>query len=94
MQITDPFCRQRGRPIFESRNFQIKERKGKFWSWAPKEGPTPRQTGRLTVGRNMNANSNNLRKVKFYIESALFVIPILILVQCTQSKAWTLPLEK
>jgi hypothetical protein len=33
-----------------------KRRKRKMWSWAPKEGPIPIQTGRLTVGRNINDN--------------------------------------
>jgi hypothetical protein len=30
----------------------LKKRKGKIWSWEPKEGLTPRQTGRLTIDRN------------------------------------------
>jgi hypothetical protein len=31
-----------------------KQRKWVIWSWAPKEGPTPRQAGRLTVGSNID----------------------------------------
>jgi hypothetical protein len=27
-----------------------------MWSWAPKRGPTPRHTGRLTVGRKFNSS--------------------------------------
>jgi hypothetical protein len=28
-----------------------------IWSWAPDGIPTPRQTGRLTVGRNLTSTS-------------------------------------
>jgi hypothetical protein len=37
---------------------RLKKRKGKIWSWAPKEGPTPVQTGRLIVGRNINVDDD------------------------------------
>jgi hypothetical protein len=30
-----------------------KNRKGNIWTWAPKECPIPRQTGRLNAGRNI-----------------------------------------
>jgi hypothetical protein len=28
-----------------------KHKKIKIWSWTSKDGPTPRRTGRLTIGR-------------------------------------------
>jgi hypothetical protein len=36
----------------------IVRQKTKIWSWAPDESPTPRQTGRLTVGRKLTSTSN------------------------------------
>jgi hypothetical protein len=45
---TDPLVRE-GAPCQETRNCLIVI---KIWSWAPDGCLTPRQTGRLTVGRN------------------------------------------
>jgi hypothetical protein len=42
----------------ERRNCQTKEEQDKIWSRVPKGGPIPRLTGRLTVGRKTNSNSN------------------------------------
>jgi hypothetical protein len=42
----------------ERRNCQTKEEQDKIWSRVPKGGPIPRLTGRLTVGRKKNSNSN------------------------------------
>jgi hypothetical protein len=42
----------------EQRNCPTKEEKNKLWSRVPKGGPIPRLTGRLTVGRKKNSNSN------------------------------------
>jgi hypothetical protein len=30
-----------------------------MWSWAPDGSPTPRQTGRLTVGRKLTSTSTH-----------------------------------
>jgi hypothetical protein len=43
----------------ERRNCQTKEEQDKLWSRVPKGGPIPRLTGRLTVGRKTNSNSNS-----------------------------------
>jgi hypothetical protein len=43
---------------------RLKKRKGKIWLWAPKEGQTPRLTGRPTVGRNINNKNNNKNEVQ------------------------------
>jgi hypothetical protein len=51
--ITEPSSHQIGCSTLESNNFQIKRWKGKIWSWAPKESPTPRYTGPLTAGSNI-----------------------------------------
>jgi hypothetical protein len=40
MQITDLSPHQRECPTSETRNLLIKRRRGKIWSWAPKEGDT------------------------------------------------------
>jgi hypothetical protein len=44
----------------ERRNRQTKEEQDKIWSRVPKGGPILRLTGRLTVGRKTNSNSNSL----------------------------------
>jgi hypothetical protein len=41
--------------------------KTKIWSWTPDGTPTPRQTGRLTVGRKFNFNFNFRGKGYKYI---------------------------
>jgi hypothetical protein len=55
LKSTDPTSRQRGRPTSTnpqlSRNNQ--REKGKNWSRFPDGCLTPRQTGRLTVDRNI-----------------------------------------
>jgi hypothetical protein len=38
-----------------------KEEEDKIWSRVPKGGPIPRLTGRLTVGRKKNSNSNFMK---------------------------------
>jgi hypothetical protein len=43
----------------EQRNCQTKEEQDKIWSRVPKGGLIPRLTGRLTVGRKTNSNSNS-----------------------------------
>jgi hypothetical protein len=46
--------------IAKRRNCQTKkEEQDKIWSRVPKGGPIPRRTGRLTVGRKKNSNSNS-----------------------------------
>jgi hypothetical protein len=42
----------------EQRNCHMKEEQDKIWSRVPKGGPIPRRTGRLTVGRKTDSNSN------------------------------------
>jgi hypothetical protein len=37
----------------------IVRQKTKIWSWAPDGSPTPRQTGRLTVGRKLTSTSTS-----------------------------------
>jgi hypothetical protein len=50
--------------IAKRRNCQTKEEEqDKIWSRIPKGGPIPRRTGRLTVGRKRNSNSNSIRTV-------------------------------
>jgi hypothetical protein len=51
---TRHFVRE-GAPHQETRNCQTEN---KIWSWAPDGSPTPRQIGRLTVGRKFNFNFN------------------------------------
>jgi hypothetical protein len=55
------------RPVFSSErtywkqnnvNCQMKAAQDTVWSRVPKGGPIPRLTGRLTVGRKKNSNSN------------------------------------
>jgi hypothetical protein len=55
VQSTDPLSRQRGCSTLESRHFDTKRRKENILPWAPKEGPAPRQTARLTVSRNLTS---------------------------------------
>jgi hypothetical protein len=43
----------------ERRNCQTKEERDKIWSRVQKGGPIPRLTGRLTVGRKTDSNSNS-----------------------------------
>jgi hypothetical protein len=43
----------------EQRNCHTKEEQDKIWSRVPKGVPIPRPTGRLTVGRKTNSNSNS-----------------------------------
>jgi hypothetical protein len=50
IQKTDPSFRHRGRPQKQGRNCQ---RLINIWSWAPDGCFIPRQTGRLTAGRNI-----------------------------------------
>jgi hypothetical protein len=54
LQNTDPSSRQTGRPKWRSK-YMSDQRACKIWSWAPKGGPTPRRTGRQTVGRKFNS---------------------------------------
>jgi hypothetical protein len=42
----------------EQRNCNTKEEQDKIWSRVPKGGLIPRPTGRLTVSRKTNSNSN------------------------------------
>jgi hypothetical protein len=42
----------------ERHNCPTKEEQDKIWSRVPKGGPIPRLTGRLTVDRKKNSNSN------------------------------------
>jgi hypothetical protein len=49
---THPLVRE-GTPQQETLN-----QKTKIWPWAPDGSPTPRQTGRLIVGREFNFNFN------------------------------------
>jgi hypothetical protein len=55
LKTKDPSFRQRGRPT--STNLQLstnnQREKRENWSWVPDGCLTPRQTGRLTVGRNI-----------------------------------------
>jgi hypothetical protein len=48
---THPLVRE-GASHEETRNRQTEK---KIWSWAPDGSPTPRQTGRLTVGRKLTS---------------------------------------
>jgi hypothetical protein len=50
---THPLVRE-GDPRQETRNCQTET---KIWSWAPAGTPKPRQTGRLTGGRNLTSTS-------------------------------------
>jgi hypothetical protein len=43
----------------EKRNCPTKEEQNKLWSRVPKGGPIPGRTGRLTVGRKKDSNSNS-----------------------------------
>jgi hypothetical protein len=43
----------------ERRNCQTKEEQDKIWSRVPKGGLIPRRTGRMTVGRKKNSDSNS-----------------------------------
>jgi hypothetical protein len=43
----------------EQRRCPTKDEPDKIWSRVPKGGPIPRLTGRLTVGRKTNSNSNS-----------------------------------
>jgi hypothetical protein len=53
------------RPVFSSEKVPhikkpaIVRQKTKIWSWAPDGFPTPRQTGRLTVGRKLTSTSTS-----------------------------------
>jgi hypothetical protein len=54
----------------------IVRQKTKIWSWAPDGSPTPRQTGRLTVGHKLTSTSTRVIKLcwiicpcKFYLQS-------------------------
>jgi hypothetical protein len=44
----------------------VRRKTKKIWSWAPDGSPTPRQTGRPTVGRKLTSASdlNNLMKLQ------------------------------
>jgi hypothetical protein len=48
LQIAGPPSRQRGRPTWRRKKINVKQRKENLVM-----GPTPRRTGRLTVGRNI-----------------------------------------
>jgi hypothetical protein len=50
LQTTDPSSRQRGHPTSENYNCLTVT---KIWSWTPNGGLILRQTGRMTVGRNI-----------------------------------------
>jgi hypothetical protein len=55
---TRPLVRQ-GAPRRRAKQFSGKIKgKSKICSWARKGCPTPRRTGRLTVGRNINSTQN------------------------------------
>jgi hypothetical protein len=41
---------------------RVKKKHEQIWSWALREKPTPRQTGRLTVGRNINDDKDDDRE--------------------------------
>jgi hypothetical protein len=68
--ITDPSSRQRG--CHTSRNPQSSDRETKIWSWAPDGSPTPKQTGRLTVGRNVTSTSTSA--VRIVTLQALYLV--------------------
>jgi hypothetical protein len=56
LQTTEPFSGQRGRPT--RRNKRLSDKKNfKIWPWVP----TPRRTGRLTVGRKINFSFSGWR---------------------------------
>jgi hypothetical protein len=48
----------------EQRNCHTKEAQDKIRSRVPKGGLIPRPTGRLTVGRKTNSNSNSMDNVQ------------------------------
>jgi hypothetical protein len=60
------------RPILSSERVphtkkpEIIRQKTKIWAWAPDGSPTARQTGRLTVGRNLTTTSDLLRSCVLY----------------------------
>jgi hypothetical protein len=55
----------------ERRNCQTKEEQDKMWSRVPKGGQIPRLTGRLTVGRKTDSNSNSESQgLKYGLESS------------------------
>jgi hypothetical protein len=52
------------RPLFregapQQEILNCKTKKKEIWSWAPDRSPTPRQTGRLIVGRNLISTSTS-----------------------------------
>jgi hypothetical protein len=55
LETTDPTSRQRGRPTSTNRQLSKnnEREKGRNWSLVPDGCLTPRQTGRLTVGRSI-----------------------------------------
>jgi hypothetical protein len=60
--------------IAKQHNCQTKEEEqDKIWSRIPKGGPIPRLTGRLTVGRKKNSNSNSCSKKHHQFSSSLHV---------------------
>jgi hypothetical protein len=62
------------KPHFKNKALvRVKKRKGNIWSWAPKEGPTPRPTGRLTVGRNVDVDDDDVKRTQF-LTGSLFLL--------------------
>jgi hypothetical protein len=45
-------------PHFNNKAIRLKKRKGESSSWAPKQGPTLRQIGQLTVDRKIDVDYN------------------------------------
>jgi hypothetical protein len=52
----------------------IVRQKKKIWSWAPDGSPTPRQTGRLTVGRKLTLTSTSTSAATPLAERAAFFV--------------------
>jgi hypothetical protein len=70
IQTTDPFSRQRGHPQKQGRNCQ---RLIDIWSKAPDGCFILRQTGRLTVGRNIRLRLNLVSLNKAGLEWTLIL---------------------
>jgi hypothetical protein len=58
----------------ERRNCPTKEEQDKIWSRIPKGGPIPRLTGRLTVGRKKNSNSNSYRSYSVLMPVIFYIL--------------------
>jgi hypothetical protein len=58
----------------------VRQKKGirKIWSWVPKGCPTPRRTGRLTIGHNINSTHLNsrLKEVSKFRQQNMVMSPV------------------